>query len=74
MVWDEIVAFLLVCSSRRPLDGRCCFRAVRFFISSSAADTLFRQQLARGLGVMFDDLLAAGYALLCMALIRSVLP
>jgi len=26
-----------------------------------------------GLGVMFDDLLAAGYALLCLAAIKSVL-
>jgi phosphatidylglycerophosphatase A len=27
-----------------------------------------------GLGVMFDDLLAAGYALLCLAVIKTFLP
>jgi phosphatidylglycerophosphatase A len=26
-----------------------------------------------GLGVMFDDILAAGYTLLCLAVIKSIL-
>jgi phosphatidylglycerophosphatase A len=31
------------------------------------------QDLHGGLGVMFDDILAAGYTLLCLALVKSVL-
>ena len=34
----------------------------------------FDENMHGGLGVMFDDLLAAGYALLCLAFIKSMMP
>ncbi|KAF0204554.1 MAG: phosphatidylglycerophosphatase [Gallionellaceae bacterium] len=76
IVWDEIVAFMLV-----------LFFTPAGFIWQVLAFSLFRlfdiwkpepirhfdKTWHGGLGVMFDDILAAGYALLCLALIKSLL-
>lgn len=76
IVWDEVVAFLLV-----------LFFTPAGFIWQLLAFSLFRlfdiwkpepirhfdKTLQGGLGVMFDDILAAGYALLSLAVIKSML-
>lgn len=76
IVWDEIVAFLLVLFFTP--DGIAwqilAFVLFRFFdIVKPQPIRHFDQNLHGGLGVMFDDILAAGYALLCLALIKSLL-
>lgn len=77
IVWDEIVAFVLVLFFTP--DGwqwsLLAFALFRFFdIVKPPPIRYFDSNWHGGLGVMFDDLLAAGYALLCMALIKSFLP
>lgn len=76
IVWDEVVAMLLVLFFT-PAGWQwslLAFALFRFFdIIKPQPIRHFDQNLHGGLGVMFDDLLAAGYALLCMALIKSVL-
>lgn len=76
IVWDEIVAFMLV-----------LFFTPSGFFWQLLAFSLFRlfdiwkpqpirhydQTWHGGLGVMFDDLLAAGYTLLSLALIKTFL-
>ena len=77
IVWDEIVAFLLVLFFIPPgLDwALLAFVLFRFFdIVKPPPIRYFDSNWHGGLGVMFDDLLAAGYALLCLAVIKSVLP
>ncbi|HUQ74820.1 MAG TPA: phosphatidylglycerophosphatase A [Burkholderiales bacterium] len=76
MVWDEIVAFLLILSLL-PREfawqaaGFVLFRA--FDIAKPAPIGWFERRFHGGFGVMFDDLLAAGYTLLVLALIKRVL-
>jgi len=77
MVWDEIVAFMLVLFFTPPgwEWSLLAFALFRFFdIVKPQPIRYFDSNWHGGLGVMFDDLLAAGYALLCLAIIRSVLP
>ena len=76
MCWDETVAFLLVLAIA-PQDWRWQAGA---FVLFRAFDVLkpppIRQAESRmkgGFGVMFDDLLAAGYTLLVLALVRRFL-
>jgi len=76
IVWDEIVAFMLVLFFTP--DGLfwnlLAFSLFRFFdIVKPPPIRHFDRTWHGGLGVMFDDILAAGYALLCLALVRSVL-
>ena len=73
MCWDEVVAFLLVLALA-PQDPRWQAAA---FILFRAFDILkpppVRQAEKRwkgGFGVMFDDLLAAGYTLLVLAIMK----
>ena len=76
IVWDEIVAFLLVLFFIPPgLDwALLAFVLFRFFdIVKPPPIRYFDSNWHGGLGVMFDDLLAAGYALLCLAVIKSAL-
>lgn len=76
IVWDEIVAFLLVLFFTPQGWGwwLLAFALFRFFdILKPPPIKYFDSHWHGGLGVMFDDLLAAGYALLCLALIKSVL-
>jgi len=76
MVWDEIVAFLLVLAIvPRELAWQAAafvlFRA--FDIGKPPPIDWFDRRLRGGFGVMFDDLLAAGYTLLCLAAIKRLL-
>lgn len=77
IVWDEIVAFMLVLFFTPPGWGWALLAFVLFRIFDIVKPPpirYFDSNWHGGLGVMFDDLLAAGYALLCMAIIKSVLP
>ncbi len=76
MVWDEIVAFLLVLAIvPRDLAWQAAafvlFRA--FDIGKPPPIDWFDRRLHGGFGVMFDDLLAAGYTLVCLAAIKRLL-
>jgi phosphatidylglycerophosphatase A len=76
IVWDEIVAFMLVLFFTPPgwHWALLSFVLFRFFdIFKPPPIRYFDTHWHGGLGVMFDDLLAAGYALLCLALVKSVL-
>ena len=75
IVWDEIVAFLLVLFFTPPgwEWSLLAFVLFRFFdIIKPPPIRYFDSNWHGGLGVMFDDLLAAGYSLLCLALIKSM--
>ncbi|MDO9221372.1 MAG: phosphatidylglycerophosphatase A [Thiobacillus sp.] len=66
MVWDEIVAFALVLLFTPPgwVWAGVAFLLFRFFdILKPWPIRLADRRLKNGFGVMFDDLLAAGYAL-----------
>jgi len=76
IVWDEVVAFLLVLFFTP--DGLIwqllAFSLFRFFdIVKPQPIRYYDSHWHGGLGVMFDDLLAAGYTLLCLAFIKSIL-
>ena len=76
IVWDEIVAFMLVLffTPEGIYWQILAFVLFRFFdIVKPQPIKYFDQNMHGGLGVMFDDLLAAGYALFCLALIKSIL-
>jgi len=75
MVWDEIVAFMLVAAllPREPawqLAGFVAFRA--FDIGKPPPIRWLERRYQGGFGVMFDDLVAAGYTLLALALARRL--
>lgn len=77
IVWDEVVAFLLVLFFTPPgwEWSLLAFTLFRFFdIVKPPPIRYFDSNWHGGLGVMFDDLLAAGYTLMCLAVIKSVLP
>jgi phosphatidylglycerophosphatase A len=76
MVWDEIVAFLLVLAIvPRDLAWQAAafvlFRA--FDIGKPPPIDWFERRYHGGFGVMFDDLIAAGYSLLSLAFIKRLL-
>jgi phosphatidylglycerophosphatase A len=76
MVWDEVVAFLLVLAlvpDAWPwqLAAFVLFRA--FDIVKPAPIRALERRFKGGFGVMFDDLLAAGYTLLVLAIAKRVL-
>ncbi|HLP97740.1 MAG TPA: phosphatidylglycerophosphatase A [Sideroxyarcus sp.] len=76
IVWDEIVAFLLVLffTPEGLVWQILAFSLFRFFdILKPEPIRHFDNTWHGGLGVMFDDILAAGYTLLCLAVIKSVL-
>ena len=76
IVWDEIVAFMLVLFFT-PAGWEWSLLAFTLFrifdIIKPPPIRYFDSNWHGGLGVMFDDLLAAGYTLLCLAFIKSVL-
>ena len=77
IVWDEIVAMMLVLFFTPPglAWSLLAFILFRFFdILKPPPIQYFDSNWHGGMGVMFDDLLAAGYALMGLALIKSVLP
>ena len=70
MVWDEVTAFLAVLffTPATPLWQGCAFLLFRLFdIVKPMPIRYFDRNLRGGLGVMFDDVLAAFYTLLCLA-------
>jgi phosphatidylglycerophosphatase A len=76
MCWDEVVAFLLVLALT-PDDP--WWQAAAFFLFR-AFDVVkpppirkIEKRLKGGFGVMFDDILAAGYTLLVLALVKRFL-
>jgi len=76
LVWDEIVAFMLVLffTPAGLIWQVLAFSLFRLFdIWKPQPIRHFDRTWHGGLGVMFDDLLAAGYALLSLAAIKSVL-
>ena len=76
MVWDEIVAFALVLLFTPPgwLWMLAAFALFRLFdIVKPWPIRFFDIRLKNGLGVMFDDLLAAGYAIACLQLAAHLL-
>ena len=75
MVWDEMVAFLIVLAILpRHLAwqaaGFALFRA--FDIAKPPPIRSLERRFHGGFGVMFDDLVAAAYALLALALIKRL--
>lgn len=76
IVWDEIVAFSLVLffTPHGVLWQVLAFGLFRLFdIAKPPPIRHFDSNWHGGLGVMFDDLLAAGYTLLCLALLKYFL-
>jgi phosphatidylglycerophosphatase A len=75
MVWDEVVAFMLVllivpATFWWQLAAFVAFRA--FDIAKPPPIRALERRWRNGFGVMADDLLAAGYALLVLALVKRV--
>ena len=76
IVWDEVVAFALVLFFTPPGWGWqvAAFVLFRFFdIVKPPPIRQCDQRWKNGFGVMFDDLLAAFYTLLALAVARTVL-
>ena len=75
MVWDEIVAFLLILAVLpRGLAWQAAgFVAFRFFdILKPPPIRWVERRCHGGFGVMADDILAAGYALLVLAAVKRL--
>jgi len=75
MVWDEVVAFLLVLAIvPRSLAWQAAafvlFRA--FDVAKPPPIRWFERRYHGGFGVMFDDILAAGYTLLLLAVVKRL--
>lgn len=76
MVWDEIVAFLVVLAlvPDEPRWQAAAFALFRAFdITKPPPIRSFERRWHGGLGVMFDDLLAAAYALIALAIVKRLL-
>jgi phosphatidylglycerophosphatase A len=74
LVWDETIAFLLVLFFTPAGWGWqvAAFFLFRFFdIAKPAPIRAFDRKWKNGFGVMFDDVLAAGYTLLVLAIIKN---
>ena len=75
MVWDEIIAFWLVLLLVTPgsFSVQCwAFIGFRFFdMVKPPPIGYFDRKFKGGFGVMFDDIVAAFFTLLCFALWRS---
>jgi phosphatidylglycerophosphatase A len=76
MCWDEVVAFLLVLAI---VPAEPAWQAAAFFLFR-AFDVVkpppirqLERRMKGGFGVMFDDILAAGYTLLALALAKRFL-
>jgi len=75
IVWDEVVAFLLVATliPREFAWQAAAFIAFRFFdIAKPPPIRHFERRYGGGFGVMFDDLVAAAYTLLLLAAVKRV--
>ncbi len=73
MCWDEVVAFLLVLAMV-PADpwwqGAAFFLFRAFDVVKPPPIRQFEMRFKGGFGVMFDDILAAGYTLLVLSLVK----
>jgi phosphatidylglycerophosphatase A len=77
IVWDEIVPFWLVLTFCPAgwLWQTTAFLLFRFFdIVKPQPARYFDEKVKNGLGVMTDDLIAGGYSVLVLAILRLVLP
>ena len=77
MVWDEVVAFILILVFTPPglFWQGFAFFAFRFFdVLKPPPIREADRRWKGGFGVMFDDILAAGYTLLLMAVAKRFLP
>ncbi|UCH50202.1 MAG: phosphatidylglycerophosphatase A [Betaproteobacteria bacterium] len=75
MVWDEIAAFMLVLYfiPPQPMWQALAFLLFRVFdILKPPPIRRLDQKIRNGFGVMLDDLVAAFYALLCLAAAQRV--
>lgn len=76
MVWDEIVAFLIVLAivPRDPAWHTAAFVLFRAFdIAKPEPIAWIERRCHGGFGAMLDDLLAAGYTLLVLAALKRLL-
>lgn len=76
MCWDEVVAFLLVLAvaPEGPAWQAAAFFLFRAFdVVKPPPIRALEKRFKGGFGVMFDDLLAAGYTLLVLAIAKRVL-
>jgi phosphatidylglycerophosphatase A len=77
IVWDEIVAFLIVLffTPNTLLWQAVAFLLFRLFDILKPGPIRYVERMSRGgFGVMVDDLAAAFFALICLALIQLLLP
>ena len=75
MCWDEVVAFLLILAiaPQGPWWQAAAFFLFRAFdVVKPPPIRQLEMRFKGGFGVMFDDLLAAGYTLLVLALFKRV--
>jgi len=76
MVWDETVAFLLVLffvPEPLPWQGAAFLLFRLFDILKPPPIRYYDQSLKGGFGVMFDDLIAASYTLLVLAVATTIM-
>lgn len=76
MCWDEVVAFLLVLAiapQERPWQAAAFFLFRAFDVVKPPPIRQLERRMKGGFGVMFDDILAAGYTLLVLALAKRFL-
>lgn len=76
IVWDEIVPFWLVLLMTPDTFfwQLAAFMLFRYFdITKPQPARYFDEHVKNGFGVMADDLIAAGYTLLCLALLKILL-
>jgi phosphatidylglycerophosphatase A len=76
MCWDEVVAFLLVLAiaPQSPAWQAAAFFLFRAFdVVKPPPIRQLEKRMKGGFGVMFDDILAAGYTLLVLALAKRFL-
>ncbi|MCC6534903.1 MAG: phosphatidylglycerophosphatase A [Burkholderiales bacterium] len=74
IVWDETVAFMLVlffAPADRLWQGVAFLLFRLFDIFKPQPIRHFDRTLHGGFGVMFDDVLAAGYTILCLAIAKA---
>jgi phosphatidylglycerophosphatase A len=75
LVWDEVTAFLLILAivPRELAWQAAAFLAFRFFdIAKPPPIRYCERRYGGGFGVMFDDLVAAAYALLVLAAVKRL--
>lgn len=76
MVWDEIIAFWLVLLLVTPASWQTqtwAFLGFRFFdMVKPPPIGYFDRRFKGGFGVMWDDIVAAFFCLLCFALVRVI--